>query len=189
MKTFAVFFMLAIAMTQTAMAQTDLTPINLTSPQQSADIVFPEPSKTYLKDIPRFDVATLKHIGKGIHSDTVRQLLGNPHFNEFASSQWNYLLAVANPEGQNYTQCQLQIHFDDKKYVSDYYWSSQACANLVNATTAIDNNAIANNVIAKNAIAKNDAIADRDITISSVAKAEPKPFTLRSDILFGFDSS
>lgn len=179
MRKLALFSVVAFMAAQTAMAQTNVTPINLTSTQQSADIVFPAPSTSYLKDTPRFDVATLKHIDKDIHSDTVRQLLGNPHFNEFISSQWNYILAIANPQTQSYTQCQLQIHFDNNKYVSDYYWNSPTCANLVNAVAPTD--------IAVNAVV--EITPNAGTTIDPVAEAEVHSFAIHSDILFGFDSS
>lgn len=182
MRKLALFSVVAFMAAQTAMAQTNVTPINLTSTQQSADIVFPAPSKTYLKDIPRFDVATLKHLDKGIHSDTVRQLLGNPHFNEFISSQWNYILAIANPQTQSYTQCQLQIHFDNKKYVSDYYWNSQACANLVNTIANTSTTANTTGITA-------NTDTNTGVIINTTAKAEPKSFVVRSDVLFAFDSS
>lgn len=94
--------------------------------------VFPDAGTTYLKDIPRFDISTFTHIAQGIHKDSVRTLIGNPHFNEFITNEWNYIVKINSPSTKGYIECQLQLHFNQNNLLSHYYWSSSECSDLVN---------------------------------------------------------
>lgn len=133
------------------------------------NVTFPDADKTYLKDIPRFDTNTFVHITKGMHSDGVRKLLGNPHFNEFISNEWNYIVKIRKPNTQTYTQCQLQIHFDNQ-YISDYHWNTPECSTLIGS-----------------AIQSSQPMDP--IVVAQESAGTPQRFHLSTDVLFNFDSS
>lgn len=97
-----------------------------------SEVVFPDANATYLKDIPRFDVSTFAHITKGMHSDSVRTLIGNPHFNEFIADEWNYIVKISKPGTKGYVECQLQLHFDQNNLLSHYHWNGFECGDLLN---------------------------------------------------------
>lgn len=88
------------------------------------NIEYPNTLKSYLK-APRFySQDDISSIAVGMSSDDVRSLLGNPHFNEFLTKKWNYIVGSVK-NGVDF--CQLQIHFDKNKLVSGIYWNTDAC--------------------------------------------------------------
>lgn len=133
-------------------------------------IEFPDADKTYLKDIPRYDADDLIHINTGIDDDTVRQLIGNPHFNEFMSNNWNYILKIRQPYSRNYIQCQLQLHFDKDDIVENYYWDNPQCAEAI-----------------ENSLNKPEPVIVEKA--APVVQPKSRTFTLSSDLLFDFDSA
>lgn len=139
-------------------------------------IIFPDIEKSYLDDFPRYDPVALTHITKGIDDDTVRQLVGNPHFNEFMSNKWNYVFQIRQPYSTNYIQCQLQLHFDKDNKVEDYYWHNSQCSDAIEAALQPPKPTIIEKRV--------------EVPVASVI-TEPKvrTFNLSSDFLFDFDSA
>lgn len=151
---FSILSCTILAITASASANT-VNPIN-------KDIEFPDVSKSYLKNIPRYDPIQLIHIDRGINDDTVRQLIGNPHFSEFNSNNWNYIFNIRLPNSRNYIQCQLQLHYNKDDVVENYYWNNPQCAEVIETTLK---------------------------PVPTTIQPKKRTFTLSSDLLFDFDSA
>ncbi|WP_296404441.1 OmpA family protein [Psychrobacter sp.] len=141
-----------------------------TSSTDPTKIEFPNANKTYLKDIPRYDADDLIHINTGIDDDTVRKLIGNPHFNEFMSNNWNYILKIRQPYSREYIQCQLQLHFNKHDKVENYYWDKPQCAEAI-----------------ENTLNKPKPVIVEKPT--PIIEPKARTFTLSSDLLFDFNSA
>lgn len=118
--------------------QADILPVGVTSPisvatEQEAK-QFPDPQKTYVDAIQRYDVSQLKKLGLGINKNQVRFILGNPHFSEglFAVHTWNYLIGLKKPDSNEYQLCQLRIDFDKDYLVNSMKWRDASCQDLIN---------------------------------------------------------
>lgn len=98
-------------------------------------------------------------------------MIGNPHFNEFISNEWNYIVKIRKPNTQTYVQRQLQIHFDNQ-YVSDYYWNTPECGALTGSAIQSSQLAMGNTVV-----------------VAQESAGTPQKFNLSTDVLFNFDSS
>jgi len=70
-------------------------------------IIFPEASQSYLKHVKKYDVKDVALITENLSKDQIRQILGNPHFDEglFRVRVWNYVLDVH--QNANDQRCQL----------------------------------------------------------------------------------
>jgi len=93
-------------------------------------VTFPEASQSYLKQVKKYDVKDVALITENMNKDQIRQILGNPHFDEglFRVKIWNYVLDVH--QNGNDQRCQLRIDFN-KKYISEKItWKEQECQQL-----------------------------------------------------------
>lgn len=101
--------------------------------QAPDNINFPTTNKSYLKEPLRMNGDEVGRIGTNINKDTVRDILGNPHFKEFNSHSWNYWLSIRKPNTATYHECQLRVDFSNKKLVGNYYWKPADCTNYLAA--------------------------------------------------------
>jgi outer membrane protein OmpA-like peptidoglycan-associated protein len=94
---------------------------------------FPDPDKTYVKAVQRYDAAQIKKVDIGLNKNQVRFLLGNPHFSEgiFVVKSWNYLVGLQKPNSNEYQVCQLRIDFDKDRLVESLNWRDSACEALL----------------------------------------------------------
>ena len=114
-----------IAMSQTVAA---LEP----TVSQQADVHFPDPKKSYLKQPPRYEYDHVARLSTGMTKDQYRQLLGHPHFNEglIGERVWHYVMDIRIPQTDRYQRCQLRIDYD-KKYISQRLsWKGIGCPNM-----------------------------------------------------------
>lgn len=93
---------------------------------------FPALERSYLKQVKRYDLNTVRMVDVGLNKDQIRALLGNPHFSEgiFVVRQWNYILDIQMPNHDDYTRCQLKIDFDDKGLAEKLAWKGEQCSSL-----------------------------------------------------------
>lgn len=100
----------------------------------SDEQVFPSIDQSYLKQVKHYDVETIRLLNVGLNKDQVRNILGNPHFNEgiFRVREWNYVLDVKRPKMDGYLRCQLKIVFDRHAVVEKMYWKGEGCSQLLN---------------------------------------------------------
>lgn len=93
---------------------------------QANTIEFPDVEDSYLKQVKRYSLSQVKLISQGLNQDSVRHILGNPHFSEFSSSTWNYILDI-NLESNKYKRCQLQVYFDKDEALRKIFWKPTNC--------------------------------------------------------------
>lgn len=98
-------------------------------------ITFPQIQDSYLKKIKKYEFDKVALLDIGLNKDEVRNLIGNPHFNEgvFFVKKWNYILDVNQPGSQDLLRCHLQIDFDRKKIIERLNWKEKKCEDLINS--------------------------------------------------------
>ena len=106
-----------------------------TAPPQAAEKSFPEPDKTYVKAVQRYDASQINRLGIGLNKNQVRFIMGNPHFSEglFFVRTWNYLVGLQKPNSNEFQLCQLRVDFDKQYLVEALSWKDPACAELLKA--------------------------------------------------------
>lgn len=129
------------------------------------DIRFPTTDKSYLKEPLRMNGDEVGRIGTNINKDTVRDILGNPHFKEFNSHSWNYWLSIRKPNTPTYHECQLRVDFSNKKLVENYYWKPVDCANYLVA---------------------DPVVVEKPAPVVIKERVKPKLITIKTDGLFDF---
>lgn len=95
---------------------------------------FPDPGRSTLKGGLSADLDEVRMVHKGMTKNQLYPLLGPPHFDEgvFHIREWNYVLNLPDVQApRGYTQCQLRLHFDDARRVSDMAWKPRSCVALL----------------------------------------------------------
>lgn len=158
-----------LAMTVSSVAFADM-PVATTD----SSIHFPATNSSYLSQPMRVDVEKLSKIDNGLTKDSVRQLLGNPHFKEFGGNTWNYWLNIQVPDTHEYVECQLRLDYDNKQ-VGGIYWSNPACADTAQA---------------KKPVVVQQVVVEKPVPVAAPAIPEALKVTnLRTDGLFAFGRS
>lgn len=116
----------------------DVAADSSTSTAPVAEKSFPEPDKTYVKAVQRYDASQINRLGIGLNKNQVRFIMGNPHFSEglFFVKTWNYLVGLQKPNSNEYQVCQLRVDFDKQYLVEALTWKDPACAELLKAPPA-----------------------------------------------------
>lgn len=95
--------------------------------QNADEVRFPDMKSAWLKDGTFVNVANLRHMGRGMSADQVRELISYPHFSEgFTLSNWNYIFNFRTGRGDEFVTCQYQVQFKDGKS-SAMYWKDNQC--------------------------------------------------------------
>ncbi len=147
----------------------------------NADVSFPPLEKSYLKQYPKIEVQKAINLSainsnQNMTKETVRLLVGNPHFNEFWGNQWNYVFNIRKPATQEYVLCQAQIQFE-KNIAISMEWNQPICKYL-SQKAIIDEQP------------KPVVKPKPPVQVVEVKPAPaPESYTLNSDLLFAFDSS
>lgn len=126
MKTLSTSFLVLGTLLMTACS----APMAMSSQNRSD---FPKAERSYLDSLPSYQVSQVSLLQLGQHKDQVRQILGNPHFNEgvFAPKVWNYALGLQVQQNGAYENCRLRIDFDKNDRVQALTWKDQICADTV----------------------------------------------------------
>lgn len=111
------------------------------SPSEPA---FPSMDKSYLKQVKRYNIESVILLNNGLNKDQIRNILGNPHFNEgvFSVRQWNYVLDIKKPNVDEYMRCQLNIIFDRHGIAQKMNWKGEGCSQLTSHKDALAQNAV-----------------------------------------------
>lgn len=97
------------------------------------DVQFPDPSHSYISEGDFINPQSVGRMNHGLTKDQVALLLSNPHFDEGINSKtWNYLFNFYIGPGNEYVQCQYQVHFNAKNEVDNTAWRTGQCEDLVN---------------------------------------------------------
>lgn len=100
--------------------------------QMASKPEFPEVSKSYNKQVQRYDMRQIQELDLGLNKDQIRHILGNPHFSEgiIATRTWNYLLDIHQESEKSYQRCQLKINFDQHDLAEKFSWKGDGCQKL-----------------------------------------------------------
>ncbi|MFC6203668.1 MULTISPECIES: outer membrane protein assembly factor BamE [Psychrobacter] len=123
---------LKAVMLSAVLALTACTNVFMNNSQKTP--AFSEVEYSHLKGLPNYDVSQVRLLEVAQHKDQVRQILGNPHFNEgiFSPKVWNYALGLKLSANNDYQNCRLRIDFDRNNRVEKLTWKDQVCADFVN---------------------------------------------------------
>lgn len=150
-------------------------------------INFPDVNKSYLHQSPNAMQADLLKLTQSDNKDSVRLVLGNPHFKEFTNNTWNYWLGVQDIATNKFVDCQLQVHFGDKETAktsetpTNYYWNNEHCAKLMTKKMKPQ--------IIKQIVEK-EVVKEVQVPVEVVKEVlKPTVIALDSNLLFKFGSS
>lgn len=151
-------------------------------------IVFPDTKTSYLKQAQNVNQAELLKLTADSDKNSVRSVLGNPHFKEFATTNWNYWLGVQDIQTNKFAECQLQVHFGDKDNPNtNYYWNDGECSKLM--TKKIKPKVITQ-VVEKEVIKEVPVEVIKEVPVEVVKEVQvPTVINLDSNVLFKIGSS
>ncbi|WP_275288519.1 OmpA family protein [Halomonas elongata] len=95
-------------------------------------VAFPDPDSAWIEEGTYVNIENLRKMQVGVSKDQIRDLLGNPHFDEglFNVKEWNYIFHVPTGKG-DYRTCQYQVQFGEDMLAESLHWHESECAALL----------------------------------------------------------